>query len=209
VVLINEAFKKLGDSIYSVDPLLFMALIKKESSFRPLAVSSVGAAGLTQIMPETARELGMNNIFIPDYYQEAVSLMKRERDTRNSALSIINEITEENGLKLSGQARKLMQESLELGRRRAELYEKYEAELVKNRNDDRLQAALSIEYGLKYFAGLMKKYNGDISLALASYNAGEYRVRDFSGIPPYKETVGFRNKILQFYREYLDEVLDK
>jgi soluble lytic murein transglycosylase-like protein len=209
VLLIDEAFKKLGDTIYTVDPLLFMALVKKESSFRPLAVSSVGAAGLTQIMPETARELGMNNIFMPDYYQEAVSLMKRERDGRNSALSIINEITEENGLKLAEQARNLMQESLELGRRRAELYEKYEAELVKNSNDDRLQAALSIEYGLKYFAGLMKKYNGDISLALASYNAGEYRVRDFNGIPPYKETVAFRNKILQFYREYLDDALDK
>jgi Transglycosylase SLT domain len=159
-------------------------------------------------MPETARELGMNNIFMPDYYQEAVSLVKRERDARSSALLIINEINRENGLKLAGQARNLMQESLELGRRKAGLYKKYEEELVKNRDDARLQAALSVEYGLKYFAGLMKKYNGDISLALASYNAGEYRVRDFNGIPPYKETVGFRNKILQFYREYLGEVVE-
>jgi hypothetical protein len=35
-LLIDEAFKKLGDTIYPVDPLLFMALIKKESSFKPV-----------------------------------------------------------------------------------------------------------------------------------------------------------------------------
>lgn len=208
-LLLDRAMKKLGETIFPVDPLLFMALIKKESSFRPMAVSSVGAAGLTQIMPETARELGMSNIFMPDYYQEAVSLMKREREARNSAFSAINEINEENGLKLAEQARTLMQKSLDLGRKRVKLYNKYEDELVENRDDDRLQAALSIEYGLKYFAGLMKKYNGDASLALSAYNAGEYRVKDFNGIPPYKETVGFRNRILQFYREYLDEVVDR
>jgi len=209
VFLIDEALKKLGDELYPVDPLLFMALIKKESSFRPLAVSRVGAAGLTQIMPETAGELGMKNIFMPAYYQEAVSLAKREREARNSALSIVDEINEENGLKLAEKARNLMQESLELGRRRAELYGKYKSELIKNKADDRLQAALSIEYGLKYFAGLMKKHDGDISLALSSYNAGEHRVRDFNGIPPYKETVGFRNKILQFYREYIHELTEE
>ena len=207
-LLLEEALKKLGDSIYPVDPLLFMALIKRESSFKPLAVSSVGAAGLTQIMPETAKELGMKNIFTPDYYQEAVSLLKKEREKRNGSLAALYEINEENGLKLAEQARNLMQESLEAGKKRAELYERYKKDLVKNRTDDRLQAALSIEYGLKYFAGLMKRHNGDISLALASYNAGEYRVRDFNGIPPYKETVGFRNRILQFYREYLDKAPD-
>jgi hypothetical protein len=209
VVLLESSLKKLGDGIYPVDPLLFMAVIKKESGFDPLAVSSVGAAGLTQIMPETAKDLGMKDIFMPDYYKEAVSLIKKERNAKNSALSTLKEINDENGLKLADQARKQMQESLTLGRKRARLFEKYEKDLVKNRNDARLQASLSIEYGLKYFAGLMKRYNGDISLALASYNAGEYRVKDFNGIPPYKETVGFRNKILQYYREYLDEVIDK
>ncbi|MBN1627772.1 MAG: lytic transglycosylase domain-containing protein, partial [Deltaproteobacteria bacterium] len=205
VFLLGEAFEKLGDSNCPVDPLLFIALMKKESSFEPISVSGVGAAGLTQIMPETAVELGMNNIFMPDYYLEAVSLLKKEREIRSKALSTLFEINEGNGLELAGKARDLMQESLETGAKRTELYKRYKEDLVKNRVDDRLQAALSIEYGLRYFTRLMKKFNGDISLALASYNAGETRVRDYKGIPPFEETVGFRNKILQYYREYLEK----
>jgi len=55
---------------------------------------------------------------------------------------------------------------------------------------------------------LMKKQKGDISLALASYNAGPHRVREFNGIPPYEETVHFRNRVLQYYREYLRKAKD-
>ena len=51
----------------------------------------------------------------------------------------------------------------------------------------------------------MKAQNGDISLALASYNAGPHRVKQYNGIPPYKETVSFRNMVLKYYREYLNK----
>jgi hypothetical protein len=208
-LLLEEALKRLGNTIYPVDPLLFMALMKRESSYNPMAVSSVGAAGLTQIMPETGKELGMDNIFMPDYYIEAQSLIKKEREARNNALALLQEINAENGLKIAEQARQQMQESLKLGKRKSGLFERYEEALLVNRNDDRLKAAISIEYGLKYFAGLMKRYSGDISLALAAYNAGDFRVRDYNGIPPYKETVTFRNKILEYYRVYVDEALDR
>jgi soluble lytic murein transglycosylase-like protein len=202
---LDASIKKLGDTIYPVDPLLFLALMRRESGFDPSAVSSVGAAGLTQIMPETARQLGMNNIFTPDYYYEAGDLMKKEREKKAAAISRLFEIKDENDLAIAEQARGLMQESLELGHKRADLYDQYEKELLKNRKDERLQAALAIENGLKYFAGLMKRNNGDMSLALSSYNAGENKVKDFNGIPPYRETVGFRNKVLDYYREYLDK----
>lgn len=43
-----------------VDPLLFLALIKQESAFKSDAVSSVGARGLTQVMPETGRAIATN-----------------------------------------------------------------------------------------------------------------------------------------------------
>jgi hypothetical protein len=209
VELLETSLKKLKDTIYPVDPLLFMALMRRESGFDPTAVSSVGAVGLTQIMPETAKQLGMNNIFAPGYYYEAGALMKKEREKKAAALSSLYEINDENDLLIAERARSLMQESLELGRRRAELFDQYEKELLKNRKDERLQAATAIEYGLKYFSGLMKRNNGDISLALSSYNAGENKVRDFNGIPPYKETVGFRNKVLEYYHEYLEKVLNK
>lgn len=50
---------------------------------------------------------------------------------------------------------------------------------------------------------MMKIQKGDASLALASYNAGPHRVKQYKGIPPYDETIGFRNKILKYYQIYL------
>ena len=49
----------------------------------------------------------------------------------------------------------------------------------------------------------MKNQKGDISLALASYNAGPNRVKKYKGIPPYRETIRFRNRVLNYYRDYL------
>ena len=49
---------------YELDPLLVMALIKMESNFDPAAVSPAGAAGLMQLMPSTARSLGLK---VPRY----------------------------------------------------------------------------------------------------------------------------------------------
>jgi soluble lytic murein transglycosylase-like protein len=55
----------------------------------------------------------------------------------------------------------------------------------------------------------MKEHEGDISLALASYNAGPHRVREYQGIPPFAETVLFRNKVLEYYREYLRKARER
>lgn len=206
----ERALSKYGRGPYPVDPLLFIALMKRESMFDPRAVSSMGAAGLTQIMPGTGKHLGMKPIFMPDYFHDAVTLLVEERRTKQHALQILLQIHDEKkGLEQAKKARALMQRGLDLSCKRKMLFNRYKTELLKQKSDERLKPEKAITYGYRYLAALMRQQKGDISLALASYNAGSYRVKQFQGIPPYQETVQFRNKVLEFYREYLKEASEK
>ncbi|WP_299831193.1 phage tail tape measure protein [uncultured Metabacillus sp.] len=113
---INQAAQK-----YGVNPFLIAAIIQQESNFNASAVSSAGARGLMQLMPGTARELGVTNSFDP--YQNIMG-------------------------------------------------------------------------GTKYIAQQLKAFGNDIQKALAAYNAGAGNVRKYGGIPPFKETQNYVNKVL-------------
>jgi len=67
----------------------------------------------------------------------------------------------------------------------------------------------NIEGGVAYFDYLMKLFNNDLELALAAYNAGENRVINYSGIPPFEETQDYVRKILNSYKGERIEKIDK
>jgi len=201
--VVEDAFEKNPSAKKYVDVLLFLALMRQESNFNPRNVSYVGAAGLTQIMPSTAKGLGMKGIFSPSYLKEADALLGRERKLKKKAKDQFLSITESNGAGPAEQARSLRQESLACGNKRKELYARYKKELLQSGADDRLNPQKAAQYGLTYFSHMMKIQEGDASLALASYNAGPHRVKQYKGIPPYDETIGFRNKVLEYYQIYL------
>lgn len=112
---------------YSIDPLLVKAIIKAESDFDPLAVSEDGAKGLMQLMPKTAFDMGVSNIYDP---------------------------------------------------------------------------ANNIDGGVKYLKRLMGIFKSDLKLVVAAYNAGENAVIKYNNIPPFKETVEYVNRVLNYLRQY-------
>ena len=52
---------------HKVDPAMVMAIIMAESSYNPKAISKKGAKGLMQLMPATARSLGVKDLFNPEH----------------------------------------------------------------------------------------------------------------------------------------------
>jgi soluble lytic murein transglycosylase-like protein len=67
---------------------------------------------------------------------------------------------------------------------------------------DPWNVAQNIEGGTKYLSYQLKAFDGDISLALAAYNAGPGSVRKYNGIPPYKETQNYVKNVLSMYKQY-------
>ena len=65
--------------------------------------------------------------------------------------------------------------------------------------EDRKDPQQNIEAGAKYLRWLLKRFDGDVSLALAGYNAGEGAVDKYEGIPPYEQTKTYVKKIVANY----------
>ncbi len=111
--------------VHGVAPELVASVIAVESNFNPNAVSWRSARGLMQLMPQTARRLGVTRIFDPQQ---------------------------------------------------------------------------NIEGGTRYLKELLVRYNGDLNLTLAAYNAGPDRVEQYRTVPPYRETRDYVRRVTEKFR---------
>ena len=109
---------------HGLDPNLVLAVVGVESAFQPDAVSHKGAQGLMQLMPGTAKDLGVT---------------------------------------------------------------------------DPLDPAQNLDGGTRYLRQLVALYGGDLGKALAAYNAGPGAVKRHRGVPPYRETLHYIDKVLKRY----------
>lgn len=119
-LIVNKKAKE-----HEIDPFLVTAVIKAESNGNPYAISRKGAIGLMQLMPTTANELQIRNLFDP----------------------------EEN-----------------------------------------------IDGGTRYLKYLLDRFNGNLTLALAAYNAGPKAVEKHGSVPPISETKQYVKKVLSLYK---------
>src|SRR5947199_10172622 len=55
----------------------------------------------------------------------------------------------------------------------------------------------NVEAGAAHLSALLDRYNNDPIKALAAYNAGAHRVKQYNGVPPYRETRAYINKIVR------------
>jgi soluble lytic murein transglycosylase-like protein len=65
----------------------------------------------------------------------------------------------------------------------------------------------NIDGGARYLGYLMQRFRGDLSLALAAYNAGPRRVDNYRGVPPIPETLRYVSSILRQLRSDSSKIL--
>lgn len=71
---------------------------------------------------------------------------------------------------------------------------------------DAYDASQNIRGGVRYLSWLLRRFNGDLTLAAAGYNAGEGAVDRHGGVPPYNETQYYVKRVAQLADRYRGEL---
>ena len=72
--------------------------------------------------------------------------------------------------------------------------------------EDSFHPEKNIEGGARYLRYLLNTYKGDLTLALAAYNAGEKAVAKYNyNVPPYRETQNYVKRVFSFYKTYSNQ----
>ena len=71
--------------------------------------------------------------------------------------------------------------------------------------EDAFDPEQNIRGGVEYFSRMLERFGGDITRAVAAYNAGPRAVEHYEGVPPYAETRDYVERVLQRWSDYRDQ----
>ena len=72
-----------------------------------------------------------------------------------------------------------------------------------------LNPATNLEIGARYMSQLLTEFDGDVALALAGYNAGPGNVARYGGVPPFRETRAYVDRVLTRYVDYHQDLWER
>jgi len=63
----------------------------------------------------------------------------------------------------------------------------------------------NINAGVRHFKNLLDQFDGDVKLALAAYNAGSRKVREYRGVPPFRATHRYIKRVFKYHQYYKNQ----